>query len=35
MEKIKDKISLKLKEKLGEEFGANIITALQDKTIDL
>lgn len=34
MDKIKQKIVEKLREKIGKEFGENIILALQDKNID-
>lgn len=34
MEKIKQKIILKLQEKLGEEFGQNIMIALKDQGIE-
>lgn len=34
MEKIKQKIIMKLQEKLGDEFGANIMMALKDQGIE-
>lgn len=34
MEKLRLKIAQKLQEKMGEEFGKNILAALQDKSID-